>query len=73
MQSQTFDVLPFHGGELYQGSQRSASFKLMPECVSICLTDRQTGKIDYHEARQTDEARDVCKTWVETGKVKAKV
>lgn len=64
---QPFESLPFHGGELLLSPLRSASFKLMPTCVSICLTDRQTGKIDYYETNYAEVARTVCEKWIETG------
>ena len=58
MEQPTYEVLPFHGGELFHGSQRSASFKLMPEYVQVCLSDRN-GKLEYGEVNQADKARDI--------------
>jgi predicted transcriptional regulator len=71
----SYDVMPFSdgNGELYLGTTRSASYKHDPYAgrVAINLSEKLHGKESLIEGYsiQSDKARDVCRVWVEEGRI----
>ena len=65
-----FDVFELSAGDgkLYLGSERSASYlRVRPGCISVHLESRT----EVHDGlcNQGDKAVDICRAWVEDGRV----